>query len=486
MLHSGKGRGFGHTNRGGANIGALSAPTLTRTSGVTTYPPTIDFTRPVDWQNGDTALMQRSQDVTFATGVTEVTQTLAGGTTSYNFGLSSVVSGVWYFRMAAWHGSRPAAPNWSNTVGVGTATAPAMTSSAALAGYQYIAGSFALTASLPSTFAITGGVDQAQATISGSNLLVDAQSVASALDIRITPTSVFQVTGTEQILTITNATNTASAFSFPGVTNATLLATYTSNPTTVAGISFGSVPITISNGTYSKNGSPYTNLSGTAVNGDVITLRGTAPARNSSTNIAVLSIGSTSGSYSIASPVVLSLTSAWNTSDTSAHMTISGTGNLTATDDSSGYAYKGVRATNASTNDDRYFEVLVNSVYASPGQVGIGIANASASLTTYTTDGNWIALYDDGTVNYVSSGWAGLSNFVAGTIIGVRLVFNAGKTLLYYYKNGQLLNPSGFDITAMGASLKPFFSSFNGGGCTLNTGHSTFSYQPSGSVAWDF
>lgn len=188
MLHSGKGRGFGHTNRNSAGIGALSAPTLTRTSGVTTYPPTIDFTRPIDWQNGDTALMQRSQDVTFATGVTEVTQTMAGGTVTYNFGLSSVVSGVWYFRMAAWHGTRPANLTWSNIVGVGEAVAPTITSSSSITLSSGVAGTLSLTANEFVTWAITGGVNSDQFTISGSTLTALAQTASGANSVQVTAT----------------------------------------------------------------------------------------------------------------------------------------------------------------------------------------------------------------------------------------------------------------------------------------------------------
>ncbi|MES2904224.1 MAG: hypothetical protein V4696_08575, partial [Pseudomonadota bacterium] len=47
---------------------ALSASELTRTSGPTTYPPTAEFTRPIDWADTPTmyGVMQRSQDATFA------------------------------------------------------------------------------------------------------------------------------------------------------------------------------------------------------------------------------------------------------------------------------------------------------------------------------------------------------------------------------------------------------------------------------------
>ena len=206
MLHSGTGRSFGHVNRrsaGSSNGGSVrSASTLTRTSGVSTYPPTIDFTRPIDWQNGDTALMQRSQDVTFATGVTEVTQTMAGGTVTYNFGLSSVVSGIWYFRMAAWSGTRPASLTWSNLQGVGDTTAPSITSSSTITLASGVASNLSLTANETVTWAITGGANQDQYSLSGSTLTCASQVASGSYVVQVTATDICGNT-TNQTITAT-------------------------------------------------------------------------------------------------------------------------------------------------------------------------------------------------------------------------------------------------------------------------------------------
>ncbi len=111
---------------------ALTASTLTRVTGASTFPIQIDFTRPVEWQDGDQAVMQRSQDPTFATGVSEAIQTIYAATTTYDFGLSAVTSGSWFFRMAAWRDGRPTSLTWSNFVNVGDVTVPVVTGGGAV------------------------------------------------------------------------------------------------------------------------------------------------------------------------------------------------------------------------------------------------------------------------------------------------------------------------------------------------------------------
>ena len=171
MLHVGKGRGMGHINRrpAGSSSGgtALSASTITRTTGATTYPPQVDFTRPIDWVDGIKAVMQWSTDYTFATGVSETSspQTITAAVTSYNFGLSAIVSGSYFMRMGAWQGTRPGALNWSNILNVGDVTAPTISTSTSQTGSQGVSGAVTLTASEGVTWAITGGADAASFTI---------------------------------------------------------------------------------------------------------------------------------------------------------------------------------------------------------------------------------------------------------------------------------------------------------------------------------
>ena len=291
---------------------ALSAPTLTRTSAVSAYPPTVSFTRPIDWADSPTmyAVMQWSLDPAFGTGVTETAspQVITAAVTTYNFGLSAIVSGVYYMRLGAWSGTRPAL-NFSNIVGVGDAVAPTITSSAAPAGYQYAAGSQTLTANKLSSWAIVGGADQVQFTLSGSTLSWVALSSIASYVVQVQATSVFGIASTVQTITLGVVANTANAFSFTAVTNAVRSSVNTSNTITVAGIGSGSVPVSITGGTYSKNSGAYTASAGTAVNGDTFSLQETASASYSTATSATLTIGSTSGAYNVttlANPVAVS------------------------------------------------------------------------------------------------------------------------------------------------------------------------------------
>ena len=278
---------------------ATSAPVLTRTSAVTAYPPTVSFTRPIDWQDGDKAVMQWSTDYTFATGVTETATpvTLTAAVTTYNFGLSAIVAGVVYMRLGAWRGARPGSLNWSNTTGVGNATVPTISSASTMADYQFAPGTLALTASMAATWAIVGGSGMAQFTVSGSTLSSLAQSATGTLIVQVQATSLFGVASAVQTITDTVATNTASAFPFTNVVNATLATVYTSNTITVAGIIGAGFtnPISITGaGTYSKNGGAYGVTSSTVVNGDTITLHDTSTAAN---DITTVTIGATSSTW---------------------------------------------------------------------------------------------------------------------------------------------------------------------------------------------
>lgn len=89
-------------------------------------------------------------------------------------------------------------------------------------------------------------------------------------------------------------------FTFTDVTNASLGTVYTSNPITISGLNAGlltTVSITQGGPTYSKNGGAYTNVNGSVVNGDTITVRLTSSADYSTTVSGTLSIFAyTSGS----------------------------------------------------------------------------------------------------------------------------------------------------------------------------------------------
>ena len=156
---------------------ARSAPTITRTTGATTYPPTVDFTRPSDWADGDLAVMQWSADYTFGTGVSETTtpQTITAAVTTYDFGLSAITSGSRYIRMAAWTGARPGSLTWSNLINVGDVVAPTL-NSGTTSSAENAPMAVAVTSNEPAYLTL-GGADAALLEIVPSSGLLTAATV---------------------------------------------------------------------------------------------------------------------------------------------------------------------------------------------------------------------------------------------------------------------------------------------------------------------
>jgi hypothetical protein len=87
-------------------------------------------------------------------------------------------------------------------------------------------------------------------------------------------------------------------FSFIGQTGVALNTVITSNTITVSGID-AATPISITGGTYSINGGPYTSVSGTVNNGDKVTVHLTSSGKYFTTNTATLTIGGVSGTFSV-------------------------------------------------------------------------------------------------------------------------------------------------------------------------------------------
>jgi hypothetical protein len=106
-------------------------------------------------------------------------------------------------------------------------------------------------------------------------------------------------TGT-YVLTVTyNVPDTTpDQFTFTDITNAALSTVYISNTITVSGIS-ASAAVTVSGGTYSKNGLAYTANNGTAVLGDTFSVRQTSSSGYSIATSAILSIGGVTDAYTV-------------------------------------------------------------------------------------------------------------------------------------------------------------------------------------------
>lgn len=162
---------------------SLTPSTLTRTTGATTYPPQVTFTRPVDWIDGIQAVMQRSQDPTFATGVSSKVNTIMSATLTYDFDLDTIASGSWFFRLGAWEsGPQPsnAVMQWSNILNVGDVVAPTITSSSTLSFPENAAYVHTLTANEAGIWEVTGGT--LGSSVAGSTLTI------AAADHETTPT----------------------------------------------------------------------------------------------------------------------------------------------------------------------------------------------------------------------------------------------------------------------------------------------------------
>ena len=92
------------------------------------------------------------------------------------------------------------------------------------------------------------------------------------------------------------ADNIPDQFTFTDVTGVALSTTQTSNTITVAGVQV-SASVSITGGTYSKNGGAYTNASTTAVNGDTFAVRHTSSGSFSTATNTTLTIGGVSDTY---------------------------------------------------------------------------------------------------------------------------------------------------------------------------------------------
>jgi hypothetical protein len=94
------------------------------------------------------------------------------------------------------------------------------------------------------------------------------------------------------------ADETPNAFSFTDATGVATGSTQTSDQITVAGLGAGvSVAVSVTGGTYSKNGGSYVSSAGTAVNGDTFRVRHTASGSAATAVNTVLTIGGVSDTF---------------------------------------------------------------------------------------------------------------------------------------------------------------------------------------------
>ena len=87
-----------------------------------------------------------------------------------------------------------------------------------------------------------------------------------------------------------------NAFSFPPVGGVATEALTTATPQTISGISVPAA-VSVTNGEWSKNGGPFTDQDGFAVNGDIVNVRQIASSLASTEKITILKVGGVSGYF---------------------------------------------------------------------------------------------------------------------------------------------------------------------------------------------
>ena len=160
----------------------------------------------------------------------------------------------------------------------------------------------------PAAISITGGTYS----INGGAYISTAStvSVGNTVSVRLTSSASFN-TATSTTLTIGGVTGTFTATTrvvdtvpnpliFPTVTGTTVNTVTTSSAAVVSGIDAGqSIPITITGGTYSKNGGAYTNSAGTVILGDSITVRVTSSIAENTLVSATVTINGVNGVFNV-------------------------------------------------------------------------------------------------------------------------------------------------------------------------------------------
>lgn len=180
---------------------------------------------------------------------------------------------------------------------------------------------------------------------------------------------------TDDTFTVTRSVapdTTPNAFTFTDVTNVALSSAQTSNTITVAGLNT-STSVSISGGTYSKNGGGYTSANTTAVNGNTFAVRHTASGSFSTAASCTLNIGGVTDAYSSTTLAADSTPNAFAFTDK--------TGNV-GTEQNSSALITGI---NTSSTVSRSYGTATFAVSASASTPAAGSFDASAkTVNGYT------------------------------------------------------------------------------------------------------
>jgi hypothetical protein len=147
------------------------------------------------------------------------------------------------------------------------------------------------------TYSKNGGAytSSAGTAVNGDTFAVRHTSSASFSTAVNTTLNVGGVTDTFTSTTLASDT-TPNQFTFTDVTNVAVSTTQTSNTITISGLNT-STSVSISGGTYSKNGGAYTSSAGTAVNGDTFAVRHTSSGSFSTAVSTTLNVGGVTDTF---------------------------------------------------------------------------------------------------------------------------------------------------------------------------------------------
>lgn len=201
---------------------------------------------------------------------------------------------------------------------------------------------------------------------------------------------------------------TPNAFTFTDVTGVSTSSTQTSNQITIGGMDSGaSCAVSVSGGTYSKNGGGYTSSSTTAVNGNTFRVRHTSSSSFSTSVSTTLNCGGVTDTYTSTTvaqdttPNAFSFTNVTNavtgatyTSNTvtitgitgSVSCSVSGTGNPSISVNGGSYTSSSTTITNNQTLNVRVLSSTSNST-AVTATVTVGTVSSNYSVTTGAASG---------------------------------------------------------------------------------------------------
>ncbi len=196
---------------------------------------------------------------------------------------------------------------------------------------------------------------------------------------------------------------TPNAFTFTDVTGVSTSSTQTSNLITIGGMSSGaSCSVSVSGGTYSKNGGGYTSSSTTAVNGDTFRVRHTSSSSFSTSVSTTLNCGGVTDTYTSTTvaqdttPAAFSFTNVTGaavesvyTSNTvtitgitgSVSCSVSGTGGPTISVNGGSYTSSSTTITNNQTLNVRVLSSSSHSTTVT-ATVTVGTVSSNYSVTT--------------------------------------------------------------------------------------------------------